>query len=81
MFVDDMMEQAYSKNNKSKDAFLVLLKSLQKKGNLTNYDLKQANNYWKLFCSRHNELRPEGFIDVLCSWFPDQSNAIHIILK
>ena len=90
MFTDKLMEQKYAETHKSIDALKVLLERLF----ITNNELygncnvvvptrkiQQANNIWKLFASRHFEINPNEFKNILLAHMPDKADYINSILK
>lgn len=90
MFTDELMEQKYNETNNINDVLIVLLKNVfdasnKDKANSNNIvptgKLQQGNNIWKLFASRHPEINPNGFKNILLDQFPDKTDYLNSILK
>ena len=81
MFTDDKMEQVYAETGKSSDALKVLLDTLMDPEGVPFVEIKRANNIWKLFASRHKELKPEGFANVMIYYFPEKAVALKKLLS
>ena len=90
MFTDELMEQKYAETHNASEALKILLENVFDAGNKNkaNSDtsvpvglIKQANNIWKLFASRHPEIKADGFKNILLKSFPEKTNYINSILK
>lgn len=74
MFTDELMEQKYAKTHSASEALKVLLENVFDAANkdkatssvaIPTGKIQQAHNIWKLFASRHPEINPNGFKNVL----------------
>ena len=90
MFTDELMEQKYAETHKAFDALIVLFQSVfdadnkeheNSKAAVPTGKLQQGHNIWKLFVSRHPELNPNGFKNVLLNSFPEKADYINSVLK
>lgn len=81
MFTDDKMEQVYAETGKASEALKVLLETLKAPDIIPTVEIRRANNIWKLFASRHKELKPDGFKNVLMHCFPEQARALDKLLS
>lgn len=90
MFTDEKMEQKYAETHRPIDALKVLLESALDASNKEHENsnvsipatkIQQANNIWKLFASRHSEINPNGFKNVLLNQFPEKAGYVNSILK
>ena len=90
MFTDELMEQKYAETHNIVDALQVLFESVFDASNpnkANSHDavptgkLQQAHNIWKLFASRHPEIKANGFKNILLKSFPEKTNYINSILK
>lgn len=90
MFTDDKMELEYSKSHNTIAALGILIKDCFDAKNIDKAEsnavvpankIKQANNIWKLFASRHKEINPNGFKEVLITFLPQKEEYINNILK
>lgn len=90
MFTDELMEQKYNETNNINDVLIVLLENALDAANkdkansnavVPTVKLQMCNNIWKLFASRHPEINPNEFKNVLLDQFPDKSDYINSILK
>lgn len=90
MFTDELMEQKYAQTHKVSDALIVLFESIFDAANkdkansnaiVPTVKFQQGNNIWKLFASRHPEINPNEFKNILLKYFPDKADYINSILK
>lgn len=90
MFTDDKMELEYSKSHNAFAALQILLEDCFDASNKDKAEsntaipankIKQANNIWKLFASRHKEINPNGFKETLIKFIPQKEEYINNILK
>ena len=90
MFTDELMEQKYAQTHKVSDALIVLFESVFDASNkdkansntiVPTVKFQQGNYIWKLFASRHKELNPNEFKNVLLNSFPENADYINSILK
>lgn len=89
MFTDELMEQKYAETHRAVDALKALLESVFDAANKDKANsnivvptgkIQQGHNIWKLFASRHKEINPNGFKDILLKYFPEKENYINSIL-
>ena len=82
MFTDDKMEQVYAETGKAKDALMVLLETLNDPEGVSGARIKQANNIWKLFASRHKDtIKADGFKNIMLHYFPEKADALNKLLS
>lgn len=89
MFTDELMEQKYAQTHKAYDALIVLFESVFDASNkdkansnvvIPTVYFQMANNIWKLFASRHKEVNPNEFKNLLLDNFPGKEAYINSIL-
>lgn len=89
MFTDELMEQKYTQTRKVSDALIVLFESVFDASNKDKENSHKlipivyfqiANNIWKLFASRHSEINPNEFKNILLKYVPDKADYINSIL-
>ena len=90
MFTDELMEQKYNETNNINDVLIVLLKNVFDAANKDKANsnavvptgkIQQGNYIWKLFASRHPEINPNEFKNLLLNNFPDKTDYLNSILK
>ena len=90
MFTDELIEQKYAQTHKVSDALIVLFESVFDASNkdkanshkvIPTGKIQQGNNIWKLFASRHPEINPNEFKNVLLKYFPDKADYTNSILN
>ena len=90
MFTDELMEQKYAETHSASEALKVLLENVFDAGNkdkansnaiVPTAKFQQGNYIWKLFASRHKEVNPNGFKNIILTSFPDKADYINSILK
>ena len=90
MFTDELMEQKYNETNNINDVLIVLLENVFDAANKDKANsnavvptgkIQQGNNIWKLFASRHKEVNPNEFKNLLLKYFPNNADYINSILK
>lgn len=90
MFTNELMEQKYAQTHDIIKVFEVLFQSVFLADNefygdcnkiITNVQLQKANNIWKLFASRHTEVKTDGFKIIFLKVFPEKTDYVNSILK
>lgn len=90
MFTDELMEQKYAETHNIREALKVLLENIFDAGNKDKANsgifvpivkIQQANNIWKLFASRHPEVKTNEFKSILLNYFPEKIDYLNSILK
>lgn len=90
MFTDELMEQKYAETHRAVDALKALLESVFDAANKDKANsnivvptgkIQQGHNIWKLFASRHPEIKADGFKNILLAHMPNKSDYINSILK
>lgn len=90
MFTDELMEQKYAETHSASEALKVLLQNVFDAGNKDKANsnivvpigkLQQGHNIWKLFASRHPEIKTDGFKNILLKHFPEKANYLNSVLK
>ena len=88
MFTDELMEQKYNETNNINDVLIVLLENVFDAANkdkansnvvVPTIRLQMGNNIWKLFASRHPEINPNEFKNILLDNFPGKEAYINSI--
>ena len=89
MFTYELMEQKYNETNNINDVLIILLENVFDASNKDKANshkvvptgkIQQGNNIWKLFASRHPEINPNEFKNILLKYFPDKEAYINSIL-
>lgn len=81
MFTDEKMELVY-KNDKNNllETLKVLMETMPSE-HISVDQLRHTNHIWQLFCTRHPELRPDGFCNIMCQLNPGKEMTIRTILE
>lgn len=77
MFLDDELEAIYKENGDSKETSFQLVNACMKRipkpdAMSPEYFLNEVRKIeggWKLFCKRHPEYKPNGFMDLLMTHY------------